>query len=421
MKKSSVKKNNRVVITGIGAVAPNGIGKDNFWQANVNGISGIDYTRTFDVDNFDTKIVGAVKNFNASRYIDETSVRKLDRFAQFGVAASKMALKDGSLKLSNLDPKRIGVCVGSGLGGILFHEEQIVDLLKRKLKKPNPLAVVKIMPNSVSAHISIKLKIKGPNLSISTACSSGLQAIGSAFDLIRDARADIMIAGGTEAPLTFFTFNAFNSMRVMTQRNNPPDKASCPFDKNRDGFVLSEGAGFIILESLKMAQKRNANIYAEVLGFGNNSSAYHIVMPQPDGKDIEKTMHLALEDADIKPKDVDYINAHGTSTLSNDRAETLAIKNLFGRHAYKLAISSTKSMIGHNIGAAGALGTIIGALTIKNNLIPPTINYKNFDPDCDLNYVPNKACDKKINVALINAFGFGGSNASLVLGDANLR
>jgi 3-oxoacyl-[acyl-carrier-protein] synthase II len=400
----------------MGVIAPNGIGKDSFWQANINGISGVDYIKTFNVEELATKIAAQVKDFNASRYIDESLLRKLDRFAQFGVVASLMAKDDAGLDLTDIVPQRIGVCAGSGLGGILFHEEEIARLLKTSLKKTNPLSVIKIMPNAISAQISLQLKTKGPNLTISTACSSGLQAIGEAFDLIKNDKADIMITGGAEAPLTPFTFSAYNSMRVMTQRNDPPQQASCPFDKNRDGFVLAEGAGFIILESLETALKRKTNIYAQVLGFANNSSAYHIVMPQPDGKDIEKAMALALEDAGLKPQQLDYINAHGTSTPSNDRAETLAIKNLFGKHAYKLAISSTKSMIGHTIGAAGALGTIIGALAIKNNLVPPTINYKNPDPDCDLNYVPNKAIRREVNFSLINAFGFGGSNATLVLG-----
>jgi 3-oxoacyl-[acyl-carrier-protein] synthase II len=408
-------KNRRVVITGIGVIAPNGIGKNNFWQANINGISGIDYIRTFDTKDMATKIAAEVKDFKPHRYIDESFLRKLDRFAQFGVACALMAKDDASLDLSKIDLEKVGVCIGSGLGGILFHEEQIIQTLRYGIKKINPLAVVKIMPNSVSAQISLYLKTKGPNLSISTACSSGLQAIGEAAELIRNNKTEIMITGGTEAPLTPMTFSAYNSMRVLSQRNEPPEEASCPFDRRRDGFVMGEAAGLVILESWDSASKRNANIYAEILGYAANSSAYHIVSPQPDGKDIQKVMALALKDAKLKPKDIDYINAHGTSTQENDRVETLAIKNLFGRYAYKLPISSTKSMIGHTIGAAGALGVIIGALAIKNNLIPPTINYEEPDPECDLNYVPNKAIKQKVNTTLVNSFGFGGSNASIIL------
>lgn len=419
--RSSAKadKKRRVVITGVGVVSPNGIGKDNFWKSNINGVSGVDYITSFDTKDMSTKIAGIVKNFDAAKFVGEQVLRKLDRFAQFGLTAAIMAKDDASLKLSRMNPDIIGVCIGSGLGGIIFHEEEIIRTLKMGAKKTSPLAVVKIMPNSVSSQISLYLKTKGPNLAITTACSSGLQAIGEAFELIKNNKADLMITGGAEAPLTAVTFSAYNAMRIMTRRNDLPEEASCPFDKRRDGFVMGEGSGLIILEALESALKRNAKIYAEVLGFASNSSAFHIVMPQPDGKDAQKVMALALIDANLAPEKIDYINAHGTSTILNDRAETLAIKNLFRKHAYKLAISSTKSMIGHTIGAAGALGVIISSLAIKNNLIPPTINYRIPDPACDLNYVPNQALKRKTNFCLINAFGFGGSNASMVIGEFN--
>ncbi|MFC1594087.1 beta-ketoacyl-ACP synthase II [Candidatus Omnitrophota bacterium] len=414
-KKPTKNKSRRVVITGIGVIAPNGIGKDTFWQANVSGVSGISPITTFETSELATKIAGSIPDFDPAAYIEESNLRKFDRFAQFGVAATQMALEDAQFTISDSHSERIGVCVGSGLGGMLFHEEQILKALNTSLKKTSPLAIVKIMPNAVTAQISINFKIKGPSLTISTGCSSGLQALGEAYHLIQNNTVDHMVTGGVEAPLTPITFSAFNSMKVMSQRNDAPQEASRPFDKDRDGFVLAEGAGIVILESLEAAQARKAPIYAEVIGFANNSSAYHIVMPQPDGKDIEQVMRMALDDAEVKPTQIDYINAHGTSTPSNDRAETLGIKGLFGKYANKLLVSATKSMVGHTIGAAGALGTIISALTIQNGIIAPTINQTTPDPECDLNFVANNALSKEVQVSLVNAFGFGGSNASLVL------
>lgn len=405
----------RVVITGIGIVSPIGIGKNEFWRSSVEGVSGVSCIKKIDTSQLETKIAGEVKNFNPSLYIDKSKLRILDRFAHLGVSSAKMALDDSELDLAKINPEKIGVCVGSGLGGVLFHEEQMIAMNESGLRKANPLGVVKVMPNAVNSHISVELGLKGPNLTISTACSSGAHSIGEAFNLIRYGKADIMIAGGAEAPLTPFTFSAYNSLRVMSRRNDEPEKASRPFDKERDGFVLAEGAGFVILEEMSHALGRDANIYSEVIGYGMNSSAYHIVIPNPEGKDMSTVMKLAIEDAGIEKKDINYINAHGTGTRANDPAETKAIKDAFGGYAYKIPISSTKSMTGHTIGAAGAIGVIASALAIKNEVISPTINYENPDPDCDLDYVPNVARESKVVAALINSFGFGGSNASLVI------
>jgi 3-oxoacyl-[acyl-carrier-protein] synthase II len=405
----------RAVITGIGIIASNGIGKDEFWDSNIEGISGIGIIKRIDTSQLETKIAGEVKSFNPSLYIEKSKSRVLDRFAQLGVSAAKMALDDSGLNLNKINPEKAGVCVGSGLGGVLFHEEQIMEMKENGLRKANPLGVVKVMPNAVNSHISVELGLKGPNLTVSTACSSGTHSIGEAFNIIRYGKADIMIAGGAEAPLTPFTFSAYNSLRVMSRKNDNPEKASRPFDKERDGFVLAEGAAFLILEEMSHAIDRGAAIYAEVKGYGLNCSGFHIVKPDPEGKDMSAVIKLAADDARIDIKDIDYINAHGTATRANDPAETNAIKDALGEYAYRIPVSATKSMTGHTIGAAGTIGTVVSALVIKNGVIPPTINYENPDPECDLDYVPNTARDKSVNTALINSFGFGGSNASIII------
>jgi 3-oxoacyl-[acyl-carrier-protein] synthase II len=405
----------RAVITGIGIIAPNGIGKNEFWNSNIEGISGIGIIKRIDTSQLETKIAGEVKSFNPSLYIEKSKSRVLDRFAQLGVSAAKMALDDSGLNLNKINPEKAGVCVGSGLGGVLFHEEQIMEMKENGLRKANPLGVVKVMPNAVNSHISVELGLKGPNLTVSTACSSGTHSIGEAFNIIRYGKADIMIAGGAEAPLTPFTFSAYNSLRVMSRKNDNPEKASRPFDKERDGFVLAEGAAFLILEEMSHALDRNADIYSEIIGYGLNCSGFHIVKPDPEGKDMSAVIKLAADDARIDIKDIDYINAHGTATRANDPAETNAIKDALGEYAYRIPVSATKSMTGHTIGAAGTIGTVVSALVIKNGVIPPTINYENPDPECDLDYVPNTARDKSVNTALINSFGFGGSNASIII------
>jgi len=404
-----------VVITGLGVVAPNGIGKEEFWKANVEGKSGVNQVITFDVTDLESKIYAKVKDFEYLNYIPKEEIRKVDRFVHLGLASAKTALDDSKLDLEKEDRDGIGVIIGSGLGGTLFHEEQMVVAYEKGIQRINPRCVPRISPNAVASHIAIQYGLLGPNIVISNACASGTHAIGEAFRHIQNNDMDLCISGGAEAPLTKLTFGAYCSLKVLSKRNDSPQEASRPFDKERDGFVLGEGSAALILEELRHALKRNAHIYAEIIGYSCNSGAYHIVMPQPEGKDASKAMRKALECAGIKREDIDYINAHGTSTTLNDRAETFAIKDVFSDYAYKIPISSTKSMIGHTIGAAGAIEALVCALVIENNLIPPTINYKYQDPDCDLDYVPNEARQKKVDIALSNSFGFGNCNACLIL------
>ncbi len=405
----------RVVITGLGVVAPNGIGKEEFWQANIEGRSGVDLIKDFDTSNLGSKIAAQVKNLDPLKYISKEVAKRVDRFVYLGLASTRMALEDSKLNLEKEDRNRIGAIIGSGLGGVPFHEEQILAGYEKGVHRLNPLCVPRISPNAVSSHIAIQYGLLGPNMVISTACASGTHAIGEAFRKIQNGEIDICVSGGAEAPLTQFTFGAYDALKVLSKRNGSPQEASRPFDKERDGFVLGEGADILILEELTHALKRNAHIYAEIIGYASNSGAYHIVMPEPDGKDASRVMSQCLKDANLKPKDIDYINAHGTSTQANDKAETKAIKEVFADYAYKIPISSTKSMIGHTIGAAGAIEALVCALVIENNLIPPTINYKHKDPDCDLDYVPNQARSAKVNIALSNSFGFGSCNACLIL------
>jgi len=405
----------RVVITGIGVIAPNGIGKEDFWKANICGESGVNKIKGFDITNHEIKIAAEVVNFNPLNYMSPVVSKRIDRFAQFGIAATKEAMENSKINLAREDKYRIGVCIGSGLGGIPFHEEQIVTMQNKGFHKAHPLGIPRVAPNSVSAHISIEFNLKASNIVISTACSSGTHAIGQAADIIKLNKADILVAGGVEAPITPFTFAAYSALHVLSKRNDSPAKASRPFDKERDGFVIGEGAGIIILEELKHALQRNAHIYAEVVGYGSTGGAYHMVMPVNEGKDTVRAMRLALKEASLNPEDIDYINAHGTSTQVNDKVETQAIKEVFGDYAYKVPISSTKSMIGHLIGAAGAVEAVVCALSIENNIIPPTINYETPDPDCDLNYTPNCACEASVNAVLSNSFGFGNNNACIIL------
>jgi len=415
IKKVKKTMDRRVVITGLGVIAPNGIGKDAFWEAIVHGKSGVDRIKSFDASDYDTKIAAEIPDFDPLNYMEKSVAKRVDRFAQFGIASAKMAMADAELDLRKEDRDRIGVCIGSGLGGVLFHEEQMMQGYQKGIDRLNPLCIPRITPNAVSGHISIRFGLTGPNTVISTACSSGSHAVGQALDTIRSGRAEVMLAGGVEAPLTPFTFGAYCALRVLSKRNDSPKEASRPFDKKRDGFVIGEGGAVLVLELLDHAEKRGAHIYAEIIGYGMTSGAHHMVMPAPEGKDAAKAMSLALEDAGIASTEVDYVNAHGTSTQANDKTETQAIKKVFGEYAYKVPISSTKSMIGHLIGAAGAVELIVCALAIENSIIPPTINYKVPDPDCDLDYVPNTARRRKIDIALSNSFGFGSNNATLVI------
>jgi 3-oxoacyl-[acyl-carrier-protein] synthase II len=411
--KSSRKR--RVVISGLGVVASNGIGKEEFWKANVAGVSGVSKIENFDVSDLDSKIAAQIKDFNPLKYISKEVARRTDRFVHLGLLANKLALEDSRLDLQKEDRYRIGVVIGSGLGGVLFHEEQILAGYEKGVHRLNPLCVPRISPNAIASHIAIELGLNGPNLVISTACASGTHAIGEAFRMIQDDVANIIFTGGTEAPLTRFNFGAYCAMRVLSQKNNAPQEASRPFDKKRDGFVMGEGAGCLVLEELGHARRRNAHIYAEIIGYAANSGAHHMVMPLESGKDAAEAMAACIKNAGIKPEEVNYINAHGTSTQANDKAETRAIKEVFTEYAYKIPISSTKSMIGHAIGAAGAIEAVVCCLTIKNNLIPPTINYEYHDPDCDLDYVPNQARQAKVDIVLSNSFGFGSTNACLLL------
>lgn len=407
----------RVVITGMGVLAPHGKTLDEFWKSNINGVSGIDYIQSFDTKDFDVKIAGEIKDFDPSQYVLPAIYRKIDRFAQLGVCAAKMALEDAGLHIDSKNEDRVGIVIGSGLGGILFHEEQIISVIREGgPSKIMASSVPRISPNSVSAYIGIAFGIKGPNFAVSTACSSGANAIGQALMLLRAGVIDCCIAGGVEAPITPVTLAGYQALHCLSKTNHVPSKASRPFDKNRNGFVLGEGGGILVLETLEQAQSRKAKIYAELAGFGTNCGAYNMVAPQPDGLDAAKAIQRALEDAGIGIEEVDYINAHGTGTPYNDAAETKAIKQVFGSRAYKIPISSTKSMIGHTIGASGAIEAIACILAIQNRMIPPTINYEKEDPECDLDYVPNKSRRVDINIALSNSFGFGSNNACLVFG-----
>lgn len=414
IKEQSSKR--RVVITGLGVVAPNGIGKDEFWEANITGKSGVKKITSFDTSGYHSKIAAEIQDFDPRKYMPESVAKRTDRYAQLGIAAARLAVEDSKLNLDGENKYKIGVCTGTGLGGILFHEQQIASIQAGGPGKAHPLCVPKISPNAVPSQIAIQLDLKGVNLAISTACASSTNALGQAFDLIKAKRADIVVAGGTEAPITPFTFAAYDALRVLsTKRNDIPHEASRPFDKDRDGFVMGEGAGILILEDYEHAKKRGAHIYAEIIGYGATSGAYHMVMPDPSGDDAVRVMKLALQDANIDPADIDYINAHGTSTHANDKIETQAIKAVFEKNAYRIPISSTKSMTGHLIGAAGSIEAIVCALVIKNNIIPPTINYQHKDPECDLDYVPNEARKQKIDVVISNSFGFGSCNACIVL------
>lgn len=404
----------RVVITGLGVVAPNGIGKDEFWEANIIGRSAVVPVTAFDVSEFDSKICAPVRDFSYLNYMPQADAKKVDRFVHLGLAPAKEALDDSRLDLSGEDPDRIGVVIGSGAGGILFHEEQMLVGYQKGPHRLNARSVPRISPNAVASHIAIQYGLRGPNMVISNACASGTYAIGEAFRLIQSSDMDLCLTGGVEAPLTHFNFGAYDILRVLSKRNDAPEEASRPFDRDRDGFVLGEGGAALILEELGHALKRNATIYAEVAGYGANSGAYHIVMPEPEGHDAAKTMQKALCNSGFKPEDIDYINAHGTSTSLNDKAETRAIKEVFGEHAKRVPVSSTKSMIGHTLGAAGAIEGVVCALVIKNGIIPPTINYKHPDPECDLDYVPNTARQVKVEAVLSNSFGFGNCNACVI-------
>ena len=404
----------RVVITGFGLTTPLGVGCDDVWRRILNGESGIGPITRFDASAHDTRIAGEVKNFSPEEYVSVREVRRMDLFILYALAATRFAVERAGLDMTKEDPERVGVIVGTGLGGLPTLEKYHSILLEKGPGRISPFFIPMLIANEAPGNIAIQYGIKGPNLSIVTACATGAHSIGDAFRVIQYGDADVMVAGGTEANLTPLSVGGFNALKALSTRNDAPEKASRPFDKERDGFVVGEGAGIVILEELEHARMRRATIYAEVAGYGYNGDAYHITAPCPDGDGSMRCIRMALKDAGISPDEVDYINAHGTSTDLNDSSETLAIKGVFGERAYKIPVSSTKSMTGHLLGAAGAVEAIFITLAIRDQVCPPTINYEYPDPVCDLDYVPNTAREHAIDVAISNSFGFGGTNAVLV-------
>ncbi len=408
----------RVVITGLGCVTALGESVDEVFAALCRGESGISNIESFDVSEYPVKFGGEIKSFDITKYVDQREGKRMDRFSQFAVAAASQAVEDSGLDFTKEEPFRVGVLVGTGIGGIKEIEEQHRRLLEKGVRQVSPFTVPKLMANAASGNIAIRYGLKGPNFSISSACASGNHAIGEAFCNIVSGQSDIMITGGSEAALTPVGLASFCAARSLSRRNDDPPAASRPFDKDRDGFVLSEGAGIVVLEEESHAKKRGANIYAELVGYAATDDGYHITAPLPDGQGAAKTMEMALSNGGISGEKIDYINAHGTGTELNDIAESAAIKTVFGDHAYKLAVSSTKSSLGHLLGAAGAVELIVCVKVINESAIPPTINLDNPDERCDLkmDYVPLKARQAKVNFALNSSFGFGGHNACLVVG-----
>ena len=404
----------RVVVTGIGLVTPVGLNSESTWNSLVEGRSGIDYISLFDAEGYESRIAGEVDNFDASAALGRKEAKRLDRFSQFACVAALEALEHANLNMEKEDADRVGVLIGSGVGGIITISDQHKILLKRGPKRVSPFLVPMMLGDMAAGQVSMMIGAKGPNFSTVSACATGADSIGEALEMIRRGRADVVIAGGTEAAICEIGVAGFNSCMALSTRNEDPQGASRPFDSDRDGFVLGEGAGLLVLESLEHAEKRGANILAEMSGYGASSDAHHVTQPHPDGEGAARAMKWAIEDAGITPDKVDYINAHGTSTPLNDKYETIAMKRMYGDHAYNLAISSTKSMTGHLLGAAGAIEAAFTVLAIKNDIVPPTINIENPDPDCDLNYIPNTAKKQPVNVAMSNSLGFGGHNASLV-------
>ncbi|UCE82446.1 MAG: beta-ketoacyl-ACP synthase II [Deltaproteobacteria bacterium] len=405
----------RVVVTGLGLVTPLAIGVEETWSALVAGKSGIGPITKFDASETTTKIAGEVKDFNPEDYVSRKEVRRMDLFTIYSLAGTRMAVEDAKLVINGNNANRVGVVIGTGLGGLGTFEKFHKILLEEGPKKVSPFFIPMLIANMAPGQISIVYGAKGPNMAIETACAAGTHAIGDAFKQIQRGAADVMITGGVEATVTPLAISGFNAMRAISTRNDAPEKASRPFDLDRDGFVLSEGCGILILEALDYALERGAKIHAEVIGYGLTGDGYHMAAPAPEGEGMARCMQMAVDDAGIAPEEVDYINAHGTSTDLNDRFETQAIKTVFGEHSYKLAVSSTKSMTGHLLGGAGGAETAFTVLAIQRGIIPPTINYENPDPDCDLDYVPNVCREADVRIALTNSFGFGGTNAALVL------
>lgn len=404
----------RVVITGLGMVSPLGIGVEKTWQALIQGKSGVVRITKFDPTGFDTQIAAEVKDFVPENFMEKKEIKRMDIFIQYAMASAMMAMEDAQLPITPQNADRVGVVVGAGLGGLTTIESFHKVLMEKGPGRISPFFIPALIVNEAPGQISIRFGAKGPNYSVVTACATGNHNIGDAWRMIQQGDADAIIAGGVEATITPLAVSGFNAMKALSTRNHEPEKASRPFDKDRDGFVMGEGCGIIILEEMNSALDRGAKIYAEIIGYGLNGDAYHITAPAPDGEGAARCMAMALKSAGISPEEVDYINAHGTSTDYNDLYETMAIKAVFKEHAKKLAVSSTKSMTGHLLGGAGGVEAIFTVLTIHRGVIPPTINYDTPDPECDLDYVPNVARMADVRVALSNSFGFGGTNAVLI-------
>ncbi len=402
----------RVVVTGIGAVTPLGNDAGTTWNNIIEGVSGIGPITRLNADDFPAKVAAEVKEFNVENFIDRKDARKMDRFTHYAVAASLMAVKDSGLEITDENAPRVGVWIGSGIGGMETFEQQHETFMNRGYRRVSPFFVPMMIPDMATGQVSITLGARGFNSCTVTACATGTNSIGDAFKVIQRGDADVMVTGGAEAPITKMSFAGFCANTALST-NQDPQKASRPFDKDRDGFVMGEGAGIVVLEDLEHALARGAKIYAEIVGYGATGDAYHITAPAPEGEGGSRAMKMALDDAGLAPEEVGYINAHGTSTEYNDKFETMAIKTVFGEHAYKLAVSSTKSMTGHLLGAAGGIEAIFTILALKEGILPPTINLDTPDPDCDLDYVPNAARKQEVNAAISNSLGFGGHNATI--------
>jgi 3-oxoacyl-[acyl-carrier-protein] synthase II len=405
----------RVVVTGLGLITPLGTGIQKTWEGIRKGASGIDRITTFDVADFPVQIAGEVKDFDPEDFIERKEIKKMDVFIQYALSAGSMAIEDAELKITDVNADRVGVIVGAGIGGIQTIERYHSVLLENGQRRISPFFIPMLITNLAAGQISMRFGARGPNSCVTTACAAGTHAIGDSFKIIQRGDADAMIAGGSEAAITPLTIAGFANMKALSSRNDTPQKASRPFDMERDGFVIAEGAGIVVLEELESALARRAKIYAEVIGYGMTADAYHMTAPDPEGRGVVNCMRMALRDAGIAPEAIDYINAHGTSTPYNDKHETSAIKHVFGTHAHQLAVSSTKSMTGHLLGAAGGVEAAICALALSEGIMPPTINYEYADPECDLDYVPNHARHTDFEHVISNSFGFGGTNACLVL------
>lgn len=411
-----MEKTRRVVVTGCGVITPLGIGKDENWEALVSGKTGIAPITLFDASEYKSRIAGEIKDFDPLKYLDTRTVKRNDRFCHLALVAADEAMKDAGLEADRGDPGRIATIIGVGIGGMQSYEDQVVRLLEKGPNRISPFLITQMISDSAAGLVSIKYGLKGPNFDISSACASGAHGIGESYLNIKCGISDAAVTGGVECAITRVGVAGFTAMNALSQRNDAPEKASRPFERNRDGFVIAEGGGVLVLEEMEYARKRGADIYAELKGYGATGDAYHITAPCEDGDGAARAMNTALKDAGCNPEQVNYCNAHGTSTQYNDRTETFALKRVFGDYAYKLPVSSTKSMTGHMLGGTGAAEAVFSVLSIQNNVAPPTINYEEQDPDCDLDYVPNTAREMDISVAISNSFGFGGHNASLVFG-----